>query len=780
MKNVGFAILLLFLNSAAAGAGTAVLHPATIQLPTGQHVYKITLNSDGIYELSYDALQAAGMPVDIVNPQTIAMMHRGEPVAYAFVGNENTLFEPGEAIRFYGWAFDGSRYEQQFVTDNVFWLWTGGTPARIESLPNTATPTGSLKTTATATVTVAPENDFFSTWTDRWSDFPNEPDAWYWDRIPRTGIGSPAAPLTYTMPLPTPDESSGDTAVYTAEFTSRAKARFPGQVNYAVSLSLNGTAPVQQSWLGRQNVNISGTIAAQHLQHGDNVVTAVITTTDVLYLNRISITYPRQLVAENNQLIFTDDSSGRTLQVSGFSENSAENFLVWQLGEQKRPLTIPIQPEHLTGSDTIFVKFGSEHPPQTRFIITTTQNMRQPHIQKLMSTPIDPPDGKAQWLAIAHPDLLDAAQKLADYRESISGFSTHVVNITDIFHQYGYGLPLPEAIRQYLIHAHATWETAPDYVLLFGDATINPRQLNCRWSCSGSGWDETESTMIPTDLLFVDRYQGLIPSDHTPTLLHGNDLLADVALGRIPARSLSEANIIVDKIIEYEQNQAEPDQWHQAILFVADNADAAGDFCELNQLTGQRLPKTGQQHLCLPINSTADDLAALQAAMYHSLNVDGAWILNYRGHGSIQYWGGDGQVLLSIAAGNSSLGAWLNEKPTVILSADCLDGHFAWPGVPSISETLLRYPHGGTAAHWSSTGLGLDRENTILHNGFYDGIYTAGATRIGDAILYAKATYLQTSQHRSPIYSFTLQGDPAMLLTWAQHQATFLPMIFKP
>jgi hypothetical protein len=267
-------------------------------------------------------------------------------------------------------------------------------------------------------------------------------------------------------------------------------------------------------------------------------------------------------------------------------------------------------------------------------------------------------------------------------------------------------------------------------------------------------------------------------------LLQGDDLIPDVAIGRLSARTLSEAGLIVDKMIDYEQNQMNPAQWSQTVLFVADQDDEAGAFCAHNQLTGKYV-RTIQQHLCLPTHPTDNELAELQAAMFHTINVDGAWMLTYRGHGSIQYWGSSGELLLSVAAESSSLDAWLNDKPTVIVSADCLDGHFAWPGADSISETLLRYPDGGTAAHWSSTGLGHDFEHTILLNSFYDGLFqsftseASAAYRIGDAIVYAKEVYAQSGQHVSPLYSFTLQGDPALSLTWAGHENVYLPILQK-
>jgi len=756
---------------------TAVSHPTTISLPTDRSVYKITLTEDGIYELTYEALQAAGMPVQSLNPHTFALMQYGEPTAYQFVGDADTAFEPGESLRFYGWAFAGSRYEQQFVTDNVFWLWADDTPTYVETIPNTARPQDDISSTTTFTVTTAPENDFFSGWTDQWDAFANEADAWYWDRLPRTGSGSQGTPLTYTVRLPHPDTSSSETAVFTTEFTSRAKAQFPSQVRYDAALAFNNNAPIQRTWYGRNNVNLSGAIAATTLQNEENVVTAVITTSDVLYLNRITVSYPRRLIADNHQLIFTG-SGRRVWQVTGFTETDAAAFVVWDIGERKRPLSVPILPQHLSGASNSAVTFATALDRAATFLVATHSAIQQPAVQKINPVPLDPPNRQAEWLAITHPDLLNAAHRLAGYRKNTSGFSTHVVSINDVIDQYGYGLPLPDAVRHYLRHAYDEWQTPPRYVLLFGDATINPRQLTCRWSCNGTGWDAAAPTLIPTDLLFVDRYQGLIPTDHTMALLQRDDLTADVAIGRLSAQTLDEANLIVDKIIDYEQNQADPAQWNQTVLFVADDDDAAGTFCAHNQLTGERV-HAAQQHLCLPTHPTPHELADLQAAMFRAINAQGAWMLTYRGHGSIQYWGGDGALLLSVAEANSSLGAWLNDKPTVIISGDCLDGHFAWPGVPSISETLLRHSSGGTAAHWSSTGLGLDQEHSILLDSFYDGIFQNGAYRLGDAILYAKAAYAHSPHHVSPLYSFTLQGDPALSLAWAKHGTVYLPILLK-
>ena len=83
--------------------------------------------------------------------------------------------------------------------------------------------------------------------------------------------------------------------------------------------------------------------------------------------------------------------------------------------------------------------------------------------------------------------------------------------------------------------------------------------------------------------------------------------------------------------------------------------------------------------------------------------------------------------------------------------------------MPALSETFLETQDVATAAHWSSTGLGLNGEHTFLHQGFYDGLIVEKHQRIGDAIVYAKTSYVNANAgHISEIYSFTLQGDPAL------------------
>jgi hypothetical protein len=175
------------------------------------------------------------------------------------------------------------------------------------------------------------------------------------------------------------------------------------------------------------------------------------------------------------------------------------------------------------------------------------------------------------------------------------------------------------------------------------------------------------------------------------------------------------------------------------------------------------------------IGDTQAETDALRAAMIQDINIAGASILNYRGHGYV--WGWASPSIIS--TNPDHIDVWSNtQKPVVILSADCLDGNFAFPGIDALSQTLLTLQSAGAAAFWSSTGLGFTIEHSVLHSGFYDGLFQQNLLTIGDAVNYAKLTYNDSGYHESELFSFLLQGDPAMQMFTLRNEV-YLPAIIK-
>jgi uncharacterized repeat protein (TIGR01451 family) len=726
------------------------------QLPIGVDVYKIEVDQDAIYQISYSDLQNAGMDVDGVDPNTLQMLHRGQPVAIRFFGNDDTVFQPNEYLLFYGWAFDGPRLEEQFILNNVFWIWAGGTPSYISEV---ASQSGSPVDSVRATVTREPENVWFPSWTDQWDYFPNEPDAWYWDRYGKSGTEPITRTYALTLHHPTPDSSD---ATFTAEFSSKHSPFLDSNpVPHKVRVYLNDSEEFgTQEWYGIRNINVTATVPVSSLQNGLNHFDVVIATEAPInwrnagvYLNRLTVDYRQELAAVSDQLIFRDDGgSPREFGVRDFSTGAMSDILIWEISDRLAPSSILSDSIEITGAGPYTFTFGTGNPASSHFIATTLANIESPlTISRYVPEDLVPEGSGADWVAITSRDFITEVERLARHREEtfFGTLSTHLVDVESVVNQYGYGLPMPSSIQDYLKSALVDWQRPPSYALLVGDSTVNPRNNRI------FGNDFFAPQILPTDLTFVDRFNGQVPSDHVYSLLSGEDLLPDIAVGRIPVTSTLGLSAVINKIILYETNQLLPADWMENILFLSDKySPSAGDFCQENSLVGEHLPSSFTS-----IELCADEMepSILRTLFFSQTNITGTSIVNYRGHGSVVDW--------SSIINTSHVYSWTNEfKPVVILTGDCLDGFFALPSSEGLAETFLRATSRASAAHWSSSGLGFSAEHSTMVDAFYDGLFVAGQTAIGDATNYAKLRYFQDGGHESLLYSFILEGDPAMQL----------------
>lgn len=746
-------------------------------LPIGRDSYRIAVQEDGIYEITYAALSSAGMVMSSVNPNTLEMMYRGEPVAYQWVGDTNNTFDPGEALRFYGWAFDGPRSEDQYVTENVFWLWAGGAPTRITTLPASAG--GPQPASFRDELTREPKRQYTGTLLDEddWASFPNEPDAWYSEYISKTNV-TPATEVTRTIMLPNPAPSGA--ATLTVELLSTSAVSPYGDV--MVSMGPGMTYQITTTWLSPRNDNIELALDASALHDGENDVRLTFfnhrASRIIYFLNRFTVAYPRLFIASGDQLIFHGASGNQTYEITGFTDDTP---LIWEVGNRLQPRFVPGGEIQVSGGPPFAYTFDGS-TESTTYIAAALPAVREPaSIGQYVAPSLDVTGG-ADWLAISYPAFAAPLQALAAHRSAppFGGLRTAIVSIEDVVNQYGYGLPLPDAIRGYLAHALYNWSRPPQYVLLAGDATINPHHATCdgqnpAYNICNYWSDAQQPNYVPVHLLFKDRFQGQIPSDYPNVLLAGDDLLPDMAIGRLAVQSAAEVEAIVAKIVDYETGQLSPGTARKSIVFLADNADSAGNFCADSTAVAGLLPDAYTATVICQADASQDSVLAARAALSAAVNYpQGAAMLNYRGHGSVFAWGDN---LINSNNETTYSAVWLNNEPLVILSMDCLDGNFSFPAQPALSETFLALETVGSAAHWSSTGLGFTFEHFKLQSDFFKaafGIDMTPVIRIGDAINYAKVQYAGSLYDESELWSFTLQGDPAMNL-WRLYG--YLPLV---
>ncbi len=74
----------------------------------GQSYLKIPVAADGIYRVTYQALQSAGFPVTGIAPKKLQLYHRGKEQAIIVNGEADNAFDPTDYLEFYGQKNDGT------------------------------------------------------------------------------------------------------------------------------------------------------------------------------------------------------------------------------------------------------------------------------------------------------------------------------------------------------------------------------------------------------------------------------------------------------------------------------------------------------------------------------------------------------------------------------------------------------------------------------------------------------------------------------------------------
>jgi hypothetical protein len=181
---------------------------------------------------------------------------------------------------------------------------------------------------------------------------------------------------------------------------------------------------------------------------------------------------------------------------------------------------------------------------------------------------------RADYIVISHPVFLESAKKLASWRSETAGggFATRVIDVTDIYDEFGNGMVSPHAIKDFLKYAYNNWQQpAPSYVLIFGDGTYDFLGIDKK------AYEEAPELIGFIPSFYIKTTFGQTAVDHWFSTIDGQDGFPDIYLGRIPVETVEEANDAVEKIITNESGRVN-NAWRKQIVSVADDDSyAAGD-----------------------------------------------------------------------------------------------------------------------------------------------------------------------------------------------------------
>jgi hypothetical protein len=450
---------------------------------------------------------------------------------------------------------------------------------------------------------------------------------------------------------------------------------------HRVAVTLNGNAAGVLEFSDRARHRAAIHVPASWLREGNNeiVFTAQNGFDDVSVVEAVRITWSRAYRASGGALVFTAPG-GTRVPVSGFT--CAITAL---------DVTNPAAPVLLASDGNVISVPGTG----TRTIVAADRFLRAARIEA--NEPSDLARLKADRVLIAPRAFLPA----------LAGRDGARVAVEDIYDEFSYGAKDPAAIRAFL-------ETVrPRSVLLAGDGSFDPRGY-----VGGAAMD-----VIPVKLL-RNRLQRS-PSDAWFTDFD-NDGAADIAIGRLPARSVGELQAMVAKIVAYETAAVPP----SGVVYV--NGSGFGER---------------SAHATAYVDVDGEGEVAARQHLLQRWN-GGAALIDFTGHGSVTMWQSGGFF--------SSEDAAALRQSTLVVAMTCLNGWFHDIYQESLAESLLRNVNGGAVGVWALTTLTEPGGQAAANATLVDALQR-GAT-LGEATMAAQRATTDGDVRRALV----LFGDPAM------------------
>ena len=468
-----------------------------------------------------------------------------------------------------------------------------------------------------------------------------------------------------------------------------------------------------------------------------------------VFFDWFEVIYERQLRSVAGELLFEAAEERRRYQVSGFEGASPVAFAV----DGQGGLAPVLGGRHDADAGT-FV-FADDGGALLRFVVLEPRRLRTPEIAAADPDRLLTGYAGADYVIITPEGFATAARRLADWRavedRRDGPLQTAVVDVQGIYDAFGGGHLDPTAIRNFLRWTFGRSPT-PRFVVLFGDGSYDYRDNS--GVAAASNWipphEERDSTY---DEFFVRVTPGAG--------------FADMAIGRLPVHTAAEADMVVDKLIDYDREPASG-HWRSRVLLVADdtyNPDRPGlvetFFTTDAETLATRLPEELDLSKLYLVEFPREGRFKPRAgaAFIDAFN-EGAALLTWVGHGNSSVFAHEHIFVLSRDLGLLRNGGRL---PFMYAAASQM-GVFDDPSRDSVPEALVRHAAGGAIGMIAATRVGFHGSNMELARRFHERLFAGGwqaTTTVGEALWEAK---LLTNANPSNVRRYSLFGDPAMRL----------------
>jgi hypothetical protein len=721
--------------------------------------YKFYLKEKGVYRVTYTELVSENVPLGSNTAiDKLELFNNGISVPLDIVDvNNDSLFNGNDYIQFVGYPPPSSPYSyfNIYSLSNVYWFsYESDSTGNLYKIKD-GYPTSWEHSYLSSPHTIHSEVDSIY---ERLGHANNDQrDYWFWGTT--SGINGTLTKLFngHFEPL---DHLTSDTVTIKVTVNMHGMTTSECTPDHNAKIYLTSQFIGEHTWDGQDaatfetivdlnEINIYPSNDLQVKALGDICGTVK---SDEIRVNWFEIEYPRNHRAQINNFSFMSrpNVSGKTrFQVFDFQRDNMKIYVPQHDQLIINPFITGDQWDNVFFSDSVFER--TEY-----FCVSDDYFMQLDSIRKDQSSNLRDLINGADYLIITHSKFSEIADQLADFRsnnfpdESITNPRILITDIQQIYDEFSYGLLDPFALQGFVKYAFDNWQQpVPSYVVLIGDMSYDYREII----------DGSRPNFIPSIPYHAEPY-GQAASDNLIVSVAGDDLAPDIAIGRLSAETLDEANILLDKIRNYPDDDSK--KWKQNVLLISSGLDLRDEttfgfndanlflhdsYLQPNGISSTKVFRYSHQPRHFPYQGEG-------AEIRQGFN-DGAVIANYYGHGGGLQW--------DLVFTNDDIYQLENNgRLPFISSVTCYTAHFDNQNV--FGEIFNKIEGKGSIGFYGSSGLTYWGIGKAMNQVLFEEIFDRKDYLIGKAILFSKNQFNPGGLFGQQMALLTYLGDPVLKL----------------
>jgi hypothetical protein len=761
---------------------------------------QLLVAEEGIYKISYQYLTdslatywekypeySLEFDWDTIDPRFLQLTDKDGPVPIRFVGEADGSFDPGDYFEFWGEIHHGENtYYDDYSSVNVYELTlhegygcrmaveNGGIQVNDESqfvVPESFPQTIHFE-----------EQNIKDNLGAQFGYNPNffREDIWFWKKIDAPKLNLTSFNLEYP-------HDSGIRKFYSNISVWGLSDTEGYEIDHHAICGINSVLVDDIEWSGqRQQIfaNASG-FPNTYLNNGQNTIyirlpgIPGIGDKEHVLLDYFEMTYWREYKTDKDYMKFSrpDYNYAEIHQPYGLYQFELENFSspdvsVYKLGSSYME-NLRVESFYQAGGAPYKITFqDSVIADNIQYFAVTENNKKKPvKIQPDYPSNLKLNSNGADYVIITpqkfkfdsmweemEEGLRNGVKQYAEIWQQ-QGYNTKVVYLQDIFDEFNHSIRSAEAIKDFISFAYYNWAQRPSHILFMGDGITDERDYN-----EYLRKQKERYNLIPFRNVWVNK-RGAIASDNWFGCVVGDDIVADVSIGRINIWEPEQIYDMADKATHYLENPNYPDLWHSRFTFAAGGNPSEGTFFaeQSERIIKNNIP--ADYHIARVYCNTddiPDEYGGNTTSLISNIN-DGTLYVQFMGHGGGYVWA-DYNLL-----NKADVATFNNENFPLFASLSCYGSAFNYPQSSCIGEELILQAGKGAIGHMGFTGYGYENADEYFGNYLNQGIINENVRSLGEISDYTKAKFFSSygsgEVGTALIQGCALLGDPMIRLT---------------